>query len=70
MSSALAGLSEQQKIVFGVVGIVVGAGLLAVMTFTSFTSGLTDAIVGIIGVAFAIVGTLLLGTSETRDQIV
>lgn len=68
--SALADLSERQKMVFGVVGIIIGALLLAVMTFTSLTSGLTDAIVGLIGVIFAVAGTLLLGTSETRDQVV
>lgn len=67
---ALSGMSEQQKVVFGAVGIVLGAVLLAVMTFTSLTSGLIDAVVGVVGVAFAVAGTLLLGTSETRDQVV
>jgi hypothetical protein len=70
MSSALAGMSEQQKVVFGAVGIVVGAVLLGVMTFTSLTAGVADIVVGVVGVAFAVAGTLLLGTSENRDQIV
>lgn len=73
MASALAGLMglpEQTKVVAGAVGILAGVGLIATMTFAGIESAVAQILLGVVGVIAAVVGTLLLGTSEDRDQIV
>ena len=68
---ALSGrLSEQQKVLGGAVGILVGTVLIAVMTFGGVSSLAGKVLFGFVGVLFAVTGTLLLGTSGQREQTV
>lgn len=63
--------TEQQKIIFGAVGLLAGIGLLALLTIIGISSPLVEVAVGIIGVFTIVLGTLLLGTSDqSNDQTV
>jgi len=70
LASVFASMTEQQKIFAGGVSIVLGIVMLAAITFAGITSAPTQMGLGVVGVVFAVVGTLLLGASEERDQIV
>lgn len=70
LASVYGSLTEQQKIVTGGISIVLGVVMLAAMAFAGLASAPTELGLGVVGVAFAVVGTLLLGTSEEREQVV
>lgn len=70
ITSVYGSLTEQQKILAGGVSLVLGIVMLAALAFAGVTSTPTQVGLGVVGVACAVVGTLLLGTSEERDQIV
>ncbi|MFB6117853.1 hypothetical protein [Halosegnis sp.] len=63
-------LSERQKVLGGAVGILAGTVLIGFMTFGNVPSIAMQVVLGVVGVLFAVVGTLLLGTSEQREQTV
>lgn len=65
-----AGLTEQQKITVGALGILLGVVMIAAMTFAGVSSMGAQIALGFAGVLLAVAGTVLLGTSEPREQIV
>lgn len=70
LASVFASLTEQQKIVAGGIAIVLGVVMLTAMAFAGITSATTQIGLGVVGVACAVVGTILLGASEEREQLV
>lgn len=63
-------MSEQQKMLTGGVGIVLGVVLIGLLTFWGVGSETVKIALGVAGVLATVVGTVLFGTSEDREQIV
>lgn len=73
MASAFAGvaaMSEQSKMLTGAIGIVIGVVLIGLMTFGDVGSETVKVALGVVGVLATVVGTVLFGISEDREQIV
>lgn len=73
MASAFAGIaamSEQQKMLTGAIGIVLGVSLIALMAFGGVGSQSVKIALGVAGVLATVVGTVLFGISEDREQLV
>lgn len=68
--AGIAAMSEQQKMLTGGVGIVLGVVLIGLLTFWGVGSETVKIALGVAGVLATVVGTVLFGTSEDREQIV